>query len=215
MAGQLESDSITAFVYRQQGHLSYQAGEYETARALYEQASQLYEKSGLLSPALRCQARMGIMHSLQGAYPEAEALYRPALRKARQVGAADAEVFILAQLGTLFHYQGIFDSAQHYYNAAIAHYRESGDSLSMTRPMYNLAVLQMDAGKYENSLQTHTAIYDFQMSREAYEDVMITLEGLSQVNKSMGRLSDAADNLLEAYHLRLPAGAVVPWAEGV
>ncbi|MCI4647773.1 ATP-binding protein [Phaeodactylibacter sp.] len=208
VAGQLESDSITAFVYLHQGHLRYQAGEYETARALYEQASQLYEKSGLLSPALQCQARMGIMHSLQGAYPEAEALYRPALRKARQVGAADAEVFIIAQLGTLFHYQGVFDSAQQYYNAAIAHYRESGDSLYMTRPMYNLAVLQTDAGKYENSLQTYTAIYDFQMSREAYEDVMITLEGLSQVNKNMGRLSDAADNLLEAYHLSEQLGDV-------
>ena len=201
LSGQLESDSITAFMYLHQGHLRYRAGEYETARVLYEQASQLYEKSGLLSPALQCQARMGIMHSLQGAYSEAEALYRPALRKARQVGAADAEVFIIAQLGTLFHYQGVFDSAQQYYNAAIAHYRESGDSLYMTRPMYNPAVLQTDAGKYENSLQTYTAIYDFQMSREAYEDVMITLEGLSQVNKSMGRLSDAADNLLEAYHL--------------
>ncbi|WP_170254732.1 ATP-binding protein [Phaeodactylibacter luteus] len=208
VAGQLESDSITAFVHLHQGHLRYQAGEYETARARYEQASQLYEKSGLLSPALRCQARMGIMHSLQGAYSEAEALYRPALRKARQVGAADAEVFILAQLGTLFHYQGVFDSAQQYYNAAIAHYRESGDSLYMTRPMYNLAVLQTDAGKYENSLQTYTAIYDFQMSREAYEDVMITLEGLSQVNKNMGRLSDAADNLLEAYHLSEQLGDV-------
>lgn len=208
LSGQLESDSITAFMYLHQGHLRYQAGEYETARALYEQASQLYEKSGLLSPALQCQARMGIMHSLQGAYSEAEALYRPALRKARQVGAADAEVFIIAQLGTLFHYQGVFDSAQQYYNAAIAHYRESGDSLYMTRPMYNLAVLQTDAGKYENSLQTYTAIYDFQMSREAYEDVMITLEGLSQVNKNMGRLSDAADNLLEAYHLSEQLGDV-------
>jgi signal transduction histidine kinase len=208
VSDQLESDSITAFMYLHQGHLRYQAGEYETARALYEQASQLYEKSGLLSPSLQCQARMGIMHSLQGAYSEAEALYRPALRKARQVGAADAEVFIIAQLGTLFHYQGVFDSAQQYYNAAIAHYRESGDSLYMTRPMYNLAVLQTDAGKYENSLQTYTAIYDFQMSREAYEDVMITLEGLSQVNKNMGRLSDAADNLLEAYHLSEQLGDV-------
>jgi signal transduction histidine kinase len=208
LSDQLESDSITAFMYLHQGHLRYQAGEYETARALYEQASQLYEKSGLLSPSLQCQTRMGIMHSLQGAYSEAEALYRPALRKARQVGAADAEVFIIAQLGTLFHYQGVFDSAQQYYNAAIAHYRESGDSLYMTRPMYNLAVLQTDAGKYENSLQTYTAIYDFQMSREAYEDVMITLEGLSQVNKNMGRLSDAADNLLEAYHLSEQLGDV-------
>ncbi len=208
VAGQLESDSITAFVYLHQGHLRYQAGEYEAARALYKQASQLYEKSGLLSPALQCQARMGIMHSLQGAYSEAEALYRPALRKARQVGAADAEVFIIAQLGTLFHYQGAFDSAQQYYNAAIAHYRESGDSLYMTRPMYNLAVLQMDAGKFENSLQTYTAIYDFQMSRKAYEDAMITLEGLSKVNKNLGRLSDAADNLLEAYHLSEQLGDV-------
>lgn len=208
VAGQLGSDSITAFMYLHQGHLRYQAGEYETARALYEQASQLYEKSGLHSPALQCQARMGIMHSLQGAYSEAEALYRPALRKARQVGAADAEVFIIAQLGTLFHYQGVFDSAQQYYNAAIAHYRESGDSLYMTRPMYNLAVLQMDAGKFENSLQTYTAIYDFQMSRKAYEDAMITLEGLSNVNKNLGRLSDAADNLLEAYHLSEQLGDV-------
>ncbi len=208
VAGQLESDSITAFMYLHQGHLRYQAGEYEAARALYEQASQLYEKAGLHSPALQCQARMGIMHSLQGAYSEAEALYRPALRKTRQVGAADAEVFIIAQLGTLFHYQGVFDSAQQYYNAAIAHYRESGDSLYMTRPMYNLAVLQMDAGKFENSLQTYTAIYDFQMSRKAYEDAMITLEGLSKVNKNLGRLSDAADNLLEAYHLSEQLGDV-------
>lgn len=201
LSAQLQVDSITAFVRKQQALLLYHSGDYEGARTAFNRASQWYEKAGLTTPALQCQARAGIMYSIMGDYEQAEAIYRPALQQARQAKAPEAEVFLLSQMGTLFHYQGISDSAQHYYETAIAHYQQRGDSLGMMRPMYNLAVLQMEAEQYENSVATYTVIYNYQMGKKSYEDAMITLEGLASANQQMGRLNEAADNLMEMYQL--------------
>lgn len=201
LSAQLQVDSITAFVRKQQALLLYHSGDYEGALSTFNQASQWYEKAGLPTPALQCRARAGIMYSIMGNYEQAEAIYRPALQQARQAKAPEAEVFLLSQMGTLFHYQGISDSAQHYYEVAIAHYQQSGDSLGMMRPMYNLGVLYSETGQYENSIATYTAIYHYQVGQKSYEDAMITLEGLASANQQMGRLNEAADNLMEIYQL--------------
>ena len=208
LSDQIQEDSISAFVLYREAILDYSANRYPEAQEGFREAALFYERAGKTEDALQASARVGIIYSIQGEYTEAEAVYRSIQKEASSLNSPRTQAYMDLQMGTLFHYQGITDSALQYYLTSIDKYEQLGDSLSMMRPMYNMAVLFSEGGQYEESLNAYKAIYTYQVRQKSYEDAMITLEGMYGVNRQLGRLGEAAENLMQSYKLSEKLGDI-------
>jgi signal transduction histidine kinase len=208
LSASLQVDSLTAYVHYRQAVAQFQRGDYDAAAAEFRIAADTYHEAGLYEDALQSEARAGIMYSLQGEYAQAEAIFRSALQEAKQQRTKDAQAYLENQMATLYHYQGVYDSAEWYYQTSIDTYSGLQDSLSMMRPMYNLAVLQSELGIARKSIVLYETIYQYQIAKQANHDAMVTLDGLASACQKAGMLSKAATYLKKMLELSEKVGDV-------
>ena len=184
--------------------LSYFAGQLDSARAQYNQASGHYLKAKDQNKALKAYTRTGIMYSLQGNYAEAEKIYRKVMEQMR--GLPEVEAFVKNQMGTLYHYQGKKDSAAFYYNQSVAAYTVLKDTLALLRPMFNHAVLLMENGDQKEALEKYLQIKDIQERLKAYGELLYTLNALSSVYSAQGDLQKALECARLAHRYAIETG---------
>lgn len=137
----------------QLGVINRRQGDYEQARAWYEEAKTLFQYES--SPSDKANQTLvealnglGSTYLQQGIFEQAQAYFEQALRLSRTTGHRKGEADALNSLGNLFSYQRRLTEALVYYQEALDLQRAIGDRDGEGTSLGNMAQVIHDLGDY-------------------------------------------------------------------
>lgn len=163
------------------GEWNYHAGDTETAYALYEEAGELYRKSGDKSGLARFLLASGGLADAMGREAEAEARYRECGQIAAEMEEPSLSANVLIQQGDMAARRGDFEEERRRFDRALALFRSTGDNVSIAHGCICLA---------ENAIRRKDYATARLMAQECLERARTDRHGL--VMWALGKLAEIA-----------------------
>jgi adenylate cyclase len=186
-----EANSLTYL-----GLIARRQGEYERAKAWYQQALTLFQEDEVYSPEeaiIFAQALngLGIVQRQQSDYEEAIACYQRALTLSQQNGDRRGEAEALHNLGGIAFYQRDFSDAQAFYRQALEIRRTIGDRAGEGNSLFNMAAAMTDVGDYAKAQEYFSATLSIQQATGNRWEEGNAWNGLGILHFTLGDLEKA------------------------
>jgi adenylate cyclase len=192
-----------AWSLAQLGLIARQPGDYEQAKAWFQQALALFpegqaysdEETRALIYALN---GLGTTYRQQGEFDQAKASYERALSLSRQRHNLVGEAEALNSLGVTAYYQRQLDLALGYYQQALTFRRTIGDRSGEGKSLYSMSIVTLELGDYAQA-QTHlsAALTILQATNNRWDEGNVW-NYLGILYQELGELSQAQESLERA-----------------
>ena len=133
------------------GNLADNQGDYEVARALYEESLSIRRELGDKQGIANTLNNLGIVSKEQGDYRGARVLYEESLSIRREIGDRVGIAYSLNNLGVVAHEQSDYTASQAYHEQSLAIKSEIGDQGGIAYSLNNLGTVALDQGDYGSS----------------------------------------------------------------
>jgi predicted ATPase/predicted negative regulator of RcsB-dependent stress response len=192
------------------GQLAMQKGDYERARALYQQSLDL--RLGLWSEALTASplAGLGQVALAQGDYETARRYCERSLALIRAGGYRRLEALRLRELGTIALCQRQHESAQGYLQESLATFQAYGDRLGTALTFRSLGDLAVARGESQSARSYYQESLSLLRQVGHRQGVAAILEGLARLAHANGRAERAVRLFGAARALRDALGSPLP-----
>jgi len=191
----------------QLGLISRKQGEYERAKAWYNQALELLRGEGAY-PEAETQALngLGTIYRQQGNYDGARTCYQRALALSRTSGNRVDEAQALNNLGVTAFYQRHLAEAMSYYRQALDVRRAIGDRAGEGASLFDLGVALCECGDYSQSQEYFLEALAIQQATGNRWEEANVLNSMGILYLLLGELSTAQDYLQQGLELSRKTG---------
>jgi predicted ATPase len=193
------------------GVLASNQGEYEAARALYEESLVIQRQIGDQRGIAISLNNLGNVASNQGEYEAARALYEESLAIRRELGDQQGIANSLGNLGNVAYCQGGYEAARALYEESLVIQREIGDQHGIARSFNGMGNVASDQGEYEAARGLYEESLAIQREIGDQQGIAYNLEGLAAVAAAQGQPGRAARLFGAGEALREAIGA--PWPQ--
>jgi predicted ATPase len=131
------------------GRLASNQGDYEAARAFFEESLSLWQLSDDKNGMAFSLVNLGILAYSQGDHEAARVLYEQCLALYREAGNKSGIADSLGNLGILADNRGDYPAARALYDEGLALYRELGNKRGAAISLLNLGTIADNQGDYE------------------------------------------------------------------
>lgn len=130
------------------GNLSHRQGDYDSARALYDESLNIRRRLGDKQGISASLNNLASVAYRQGDYDAARALYEESLAIKRQLGDKQGIAASLNNLGIITHQQGDYDAARTLYEEGLVIKRQLGDRQGVAISLHGLGNIACALGDY-------------------------------------------------------------------
>jgi tetratricopeptide (TPR) repeat protein len=173
-------------------NVRFDQNEPERARALYEEALELYRRAEDRRGAAMVLSNLGALHLEQGEVDRAAALLQESIRLKRQLGNPYGLAMSLESLGNLERSRGNRERALALCGEALALRRGLGHRMGIAMSLNNLGHLLLEAGDPEEARRHLLESLDLFLELDEPRSVIESLTGLAGTMAATGRCEDAA-----------------------
>jgi tetratricopeptide (TPR) repeat protein len=139
-------DTLRADVLANGAMFPYRQGRLAQARALWEEALELYRAIGDVAGIGRCVAELGGVATAEGDLEAAAAAYRESVALFEQIGNRQRAAVALANLAAIAELAGDHETSSAYGERAVAEQRALGDLDGLAISLHNLARARFKLG---------------------------------------------------------------------
>jgi predicted ATPase/class 3 adenylate cyclase len=168
------------------GALAHHQGDFEGARALYEESLAIFRQLGYQLGISELLNNLGILARYQGDYEGARVLYEESLAIKRQLGHQQGIAASLGNLGIVAFEQGDYEPARAFCEESLAIFRQLGHRQGISQSLNILATVARYQGDYEGA----GALYEesLAISRQLGHQwgIAHSLDGLGHVTSDQG-----------------------------
>ncbi len=133
------------------GRLLFVQGEYDSARALYEESLAVWRVVGNKRGIALCLTGLGFLLYAQKEYSVAQALYKEGLAIQREIGNKWGVATLLSELGSISFMEEDYASARALHEESLAIFRDMGHKLAASRTGHSLALVIFSQGENEQA----------------------------------------------------------------
>ncbi len=197
------------------GHLADRQGDFQAARALFEEALRLSRERGDPVAAAQSLNDLGYAAMYRGDFAAARGHNQEALRASQASGDTLGIGNALYSLGLVAHFEGDFNRARSYYEEALAIWRDHPNGQNgVRRTLLNLGDVARQTGdfdrarsRYQDSLRRFVQAGDRRGIAQGLEAFASLTAVERQAAERAARLYGAAESLREAIGMPLPTVA--------
>ncbi|MEE3717110.1 CHAT domain-containing protein [Tumidithrix elongata RA019] len=183
----------------EQGKALYQAGQFDEAIRVWQQATQIYQQQGKLLDLASTLSNLSLAYQKTGQWQEATAAVTKSLQLARSLESTTASLGAIAQAldtqGSLYLSIGKGEAAIASWKEAATIHEQLGDKPNQLRNALNQAQALKVQGFYRRSLQTLETINDSLKSEPNSLLKAVALDNLGDMLTTMGDLKRARQAL--------------------
>ncbi|MBI3245848.1 MAG: tetratricopeptide repeat protein [Deltaproteobacteria bacterium] len=186
-----------AAVSRFSGHVGFmrlRRGEYDQARAAYQQALETWKKLKDERNVAVNLHQLGMITYLQGDYGEARKQYEESLRIRQQLGDQQGIAASLHQLGNIAYEQGDYGEARKQYEESLGINRQLGNQPDIAATLHQLGMIAEDQGDYGEARRQYDE--SLKIERQLGDQ-----PGIASSLYQLGRLAEIASDKAEAAKL--------------
>ncbi|MCA9979226.1 MAG: tetratricopeptide repeat protein [Anaerolineales bacterium] len=133
------------------GQIATMHGDYEAARAYYQESLTIARQIGHRPHEGIVLKDLGIIEWRHGAYDRARDYLQAGLSNVQATGNRPTEAEILKNLGIVAWFLGQYEQAANYYESSLALYQDIGDQTGASDTLNNLGLLAWGQGDYTQS----------------------------------------------------------------
>jgi predicted ATPase len=133
------------------GNLADTQGDYDAARAYYEESLTIYRELGDRRGAARPLNGLGLVSFGQGDFVTAQSFLEESLAIKRELADPSSISIALNNLGLVAHAQGDYTTARAYLEEALAIDRQLKDKDAIATSLVNLGAVALDDGRYDEA----------------------------------------------------------------
>ncbi|HEX9987493.1 MAG TPA: tetratricopeptide repeat protein [Chloroflexia bacterium] len=209
----LQSQSLRAEVrataLRACGILAHDCGDYERARACFEEALHLRRQLGDKGGMAGALNALGVLFNHRGEYEQAHEYHKQALALFQELGDQARITVALNNLGVVAERQGDYEQAQHYYRQSLDMARNMGDTEGSAWALDNLGNLAYLQGDYIQALHLHKESLAMFRALGDKQGIAVCLEHLAGALGALAQADIAAWLYGAAETLREATGSVM------
>lgn len=139
----------------EQAFQPYQAGQFQTAIQLLQEALIIYREIGDRDSEGATLSNLGLINRNLGRYPQALVYYQQALSIAKDTASHESEGIILNNIGVLYNVLGQYSQALDYHQQALAIARELGSRAEEGENLNNIGMVYRHLEQYQQALDYH------------------------------------------------------------
>ncbi len=188
------------------GILAWHQGDYEAARALFEQCVALRSSTGDRRGVARSLGNLGILARDQGDFDAAVGLLQQSLTIRRELGDQWGIAASLCNLGLVAHDRSDFRSARALFEQCIPIFRDVGDQRSIAGCLSNLGEVAIAQGDYRSATSYYEQGLAIFRTLGDRRGISITLTGLGQIAAVEGNFADARAMHAESLAAKVEVG---------
>lgn len=190
-----DSAATSQRMYRKEGTVARQQGEFETARELLSRS--LDSAASGTSEAAAARHELGIVARKAGEYEQARTHLQESLASYRELGDSRGEADCLMELGIVAWKRGDHDTARDVYRESLDIYRTLDDRYGEARCLNNLGMAAWQRDEYATAREYHEQSLDITTETGDRHYEAKVLNNLGIVNLKTSRFAQA-----RAYHER-------------
>jgi tetratricopeptide (TPR) repeat protein len=198
-----------AYAHYRLGDLAFDEGDYEEARARFEESLDLYRAEGDDQYAAFCLNGLAILAQQENRVREARELFDEAIATAREAGDATHAAGFAGNLGLLEVEEGNDLRAAELFRESLAEYRKSGEKEGAGYALQNLGFVALRGSRLDEASELLLQALDEAGRSAASRLALFSLVGHAAVASARGdavraaRLLGAVGALCEETHLTL------------
>ncbi|HYO48838.1 MAG TPA: BTAD domain-containing putative transcriptional regulator [Chloroflexia bacterium] len=209
----LQSQSLRAEVrataLRACGILAHDCGDYERARACFEEALHLRQQLGDKSGMAGALNALGVLFNHRGEYEQAHKYYKQALGLFQELGDRARITVALNNLGVVAERQGDYEQTRLYYSQSLDMARSMGDTEGSAWALDNLGNLAYQQGDYAQAIHLHKESLAMFRALGHKQGIAVCLEHLAGALGALAQPDIAASLYGAAECLREATGSVM------
>ncbi len=194
------------------GH-AYRQGDYDAARAAFQESLQIYESMGDQRGVASLLGNLGSLALDQKDYASARRLMEEGLAVWRTLENAWGVAAALNNLSIVAFYQNDPEAARALQEESLAVRRSIGDQQGVATSLSNLAGLLVQQKEYGRALTLYQEALQIRQELQDERGIAVTLEGCADIEERAGNLESAVRLLGAAEALRERIGAPLPSRE--
>ena len=185
------------------GALAYRQGDYERARALFQESRGVHQDVGDEVGSAKVLGELGNIAVAEGDYDRALEFYDRCAAGLRRAGMLGPLGQVVANMGAVANMQRDFERGRQLLEEALALHRESGNSDGLAVALHNLARVHLRTGQPQEAASRFHEALEVAAELRYREVIAHCLEGVAELTLAAGdplraaRLVGAADALLE------------------
>lgn len=192
------------------GWLARHAGDYQAARAHFQEALEILRQAGRHRGVVSCLEGLGQAAFAEGEYAVARSLFEEALMRARELPSEQPVAACLLNLGSVACLQEDYDGAQGALEESLQIWRERGNERRVADCLSGLGLAALGRGDRAKAQALQAEALEIRRDLGHAEGVAESLESLAEIRlaqaqaRDAARLWGAATSLREAIHVPLP-----------
>jgi signal transduction histidine kinase len=163
----------------------------DSARAYFEQALPLAERSGSATHHATALNWIGVAHYILGEYNDALPYFTRALRLSEDANDHNGIAASLNHIGLIYEIQGQHDRAIEQHKNAIVHAEAINNTERLASNHFNIGLIYDETGRYDEALTYLTKALQLSEDHQHYRLVAMSYNRLGEIHFHLGKLSDA------------------------